>query len=146
MPLLLLLITAILQFGSMYSQYTTIVDAARVGARELSLGGGGQVSNICDLAVQQTINSTAGDVTLQPSEIALSFPNSTSGSDYCGENSSGSPCTQAQYVYDTTCDTNGSETVGDEAEVTITHNYKLTVFGMGIWTIPLHTTAAEAIE
>ena len=146
MPLLLLLITAILQFGSMYSQYTTIVDAARVGARELSLGGGPGYGNICDLAVAQTISSTAGDVTLQPSDVALSFPNSTNNSDYCGKTSSGTVCTQSQYVYNTTCNTNGSETVGDEAEVTITHNYTLTVFGMGIWTIPLHTTAAEAIE
>ncbi len=153
MPLLLLLITTILQFGLMYSRYETLVNAADSGARYLSLGVSGKASNICDLAVTQTIRSTDGDLTLPASDVTPSFPGSATNADYCGSNSTtGVACTP--YVYggslapsgSGSCNTNGKETSGDEAAITISYPYVLTILGMHIMHVNLSTTAAQAIE
>ncbi len=49
LPLLLLLVTGIIQFGLMFNKYITLTDAVRSGARTLALGRG--LSNPCDPAV-----------------------------------------------------------------------------------------------
>ncbi len=141
MPILLLLVTAILQFGVMYSQYVTLTDAARTGARELALES--TSTNPCDPAVAQTIASTYGDFTLPGSDVIPSFANSTN--DYCGSNGSGASCTSS-YVYKSTCDSNGKETAGDEGTITIKYPYKLTIFGMHVMNITLTSSASDAIE
>ncbi len=152
MPLLLLLITAILQFGQMYSQYESLVNAASAGARDLSLGVSGANTGICDVAVTQTINSAKSDVKLPASDVTPSFPGSAANADYCGSNpSTGVAC--SPYVYGGTyasgagsCDTHGKETSGDEAQVKINYPYNLNVFGMHIMNVTLSTSAAQAIE
>ena len=55
LPVLLVLVTAILQFGLLFNNYITLTDAVRSGARSLALGRG--LSDPCDLAVTQTVNS-----------------------------------------------------------------------------------------
>ncbi len=145
MPLLLLLITAILQFGQMYGQYETLVNAASAGARDLSLGVSGANSSICNVAVAQTIDSARGDVNLPSNDVTPSFPGDSTSADYCGSNpSTGVAC--APYVYNVSCDTNGKETSGDEAEITVNYPYNLNVFGMHIMNVTLSTTAAQAVE
>jgi Flp pilus assembly protein TadG len=139
MPFLLLLLTAIIQFGIMFSDYTDLTDAARTGARELALGRG--LSDPCDLAVKQTVESTAGSVALQDSQVTPSFGSS---SDYCGSTSPGTACTP--YVYDSSCNANGNENLGDEATVSISYPYTITVFGMHIINVNLSTSASDAIE
>jgi Flp pilus assembly protein TadG len=139
MPFLLLLITAAIQFGIMLSDYSTLVNAARLGARELALGR--TESDPCDPAVKQAIASASGQLAIPSGDITPSFPlQATAGTDYCGTNSS---CT---YVYDTSCNSNGAEIEGDDAEITIKYPYTLKVFGLGILSLNLTTTSTNAVE
>jgi Flp pilus assembly protein TadG len=143
LPVLLLLVTAILQFGPMYSNYSAVVNAARTGVRELSIGHG--LGDPCDPAVTQTIESMSGVATLTASEIAPSFTsesNSNTTADSCGT-SGGSACT---YVYDRSCNTGGNENPNDEATVTVTEPYTLSVLGMKIMTVSLSSSSSEPIE
>jgi Flp pilus assembly protein TadG len=138
-PFLLLLITAIIQFGVMLSDYSTLVNAARLGARELSLGR--TLSDPCDPAVSQAMASASGQFAIPSGDITPSFPlQATAGTDYCGTSSS---CT---YVYDTSCNTSGAEIEGDDAEITIKYPYQYTIFGLGLFNITLTTTSTNAIE
>lgn len=144
MPLLLLLVTAILQFAPMYSTYSALVDAARSGARELAIGRG--LSDPCDPAVQQTITSMDGASTLQSKYVTPSFTSmSTSNTipDFCGSTNGTTGC---PYTFDSTCNTKGNENQGDEATVSISEPYTLSVFGMKVVTINLSTSSSNAIE
>jgi Flp pilus assembly protein TadG len=143
MPFLLLLVTAIIQFGIMLSDYSTLVNAAREGARTLALGA--TLSDPCDAAVNQAVSSVDGAFTLTGASgyITPSFPTSgqaTAGEDYCGTPTG---CT---YQYETSCNTNGAEVPGDQAEVTIVYPYTLKVFGMGLFSVNLTTSSTNAIE
>lgn len=140
MPLVLLLVMTIIQFGIMLSDYSSLVDAARSGARALALGTS-RASDPCDPAVAAAMASSAGQITIPSGDIAPTFPSpATAGEDYCGTSSS---CT---YVYDKSCNTNGAEVAGDQAEVTIAYPYKLSVFGLGILNITLTTSSTDSIE
>ena len=130
-PLLLLLLTAILQFGAMYNRYIVLTDAVRAGARELSLGRG--LSNPCDPAVLQTLES-ASSIGLTSGKVTPSFPSS---SDYCGTGA---------YTYNTSGNSAGNENEGDQATVTATAPFTLTVFGMHVLSVTLSASASDAIE
>ncbi len=80
LPLLLVLLTAILQFGLMFNNYITLTDAVRSGARTLALGRG--LSNPCDAAVTQTVNSGTG-INLPASSVSTTLTNP----DTCGTGS-----------------------------------------------------------
>jgi Flp pilus assembly protein TadG len=138
LPFLLLLVTAVIQFGAMYNTYEALTDASRAGARELALGAG--LNDPCDLAVLQTIENTDGAVTLPSTDVTPTF---TSSSDYCG-GSNGVACTP--YVYDTSCNSGASENQGDEETMTIKYPYTLKVFGISIATFNLTAAASDAIE
>jgi Flp pilus assembly protein TadG len=140
MPLLLLLVMAIIQFGIMLSDYSSLVDAARAGARALALGTS-RTADPCDPAVAAAMNSTAGQFPIPSGDIVPKFPNpATAGEDYCGTSST------CNYVYATSCNTSGAEVAGDEAQITITYKYTLSLFGLGVLPINLTTTSTDAIE
>lgn len=144
MPFLLLLVTAIIQFGIMLSDYSTIVNSAREGARSLALGTS-RANDPCDPAVAQAISSASGDFTIPSTDITPSFPNqAVAGEDYCGSTTPGTGCTP--YVYNTSCNTSGAEVPGDQAEITIVYPYTLKVFGMGLFTVNLTSVSTNAIE
>ena len=89
-PFLLLLLTAILQFGSVYNQYEALTDAARTGARELAIEYAS--TDPCDAAINQTVASAAGVVTLPTGDVVPTFHSPTGGTttkSYCGTNSGG---------------------------------------------------------
>lgn len=145
MPILLLLLTAILQFGSLYNTYEALTDAARTGARQLALEYNS--TNPCDPAVAQTLSSMDGVGNLQSSQVTPGFATASGGTatnDYCGS-VSGTGCTSS-YKYNSTCDSSGKEVAGDEATITIRYPYTISVFGMGIMTITLGTASSDAIE
>lgn len=130
MPLLLLLVMGIIQFGIMLSDYSSLVNASRAGARELALGG--TLSNPCAEAVAAAVASASGQFTIPPGDVTPSFPASgqaSAGEDYCESGG-----------------TNGAEVAGDQATVTISYPYRLSVFGMGIMNINLTTKSTQAIE
>jgi Flp pilus assembly protein TadG len=135
MPLLLLLVMAIIQFGIMLSEYSSLVNAGRAGARALALGRG--LSNPCDPAVKAAMASTAGQFSIPSSDITPSF---SSTKDFCGTSSG---CT---YVYASSCNTSGNENQSDDAEVTITYPYTLSVFGLGVMHLTLSTSSTDAVE
>ncbi len=103
MPFLLLLVTAIIQFGIMLSDYSTVVNAARAGrararprgpAHERPLRPGGQ----------RRRSRAPGEFTIPSGDITPSLPSSTGGTtteDYCGSSSPGSAAptctTELQY-------------------------------------------------
>jgi Flp pilus assembly protein TadG len=141
MPLLLLLLMGIIQFGIMISDYSTLVDAARAGAQELAVGRG--LTDPCDLAVKQAMANTAGAMSLPSSDLTPSFTNSTA--DYCGSTSttSNSGCT---FVYNSSCNSNGTEVQGDEATMSVTYPYTLSVFGLGVMHLTLSSSSSDAIQ
>jgi Flp pilus assembly protein TadG len=126
LPVLLLILTAILQFGLMFNKYLSITDAVRTGARTLALGRG--LSDPCDPAVSQTVNSAVA-TGLTASEVT---PTLTSP-DTCGTG-----------TYPNR--TGGSEAQGDEATVSATYPYTVSVFGMPLFSFNLSASASDEIE
>jgi len=125
-PLLLIILTAILQFGAMYNKYITITDAVRTGARTLAVGR--DLDDPCDPAVAQTVNSATGSgLTAGQVTATLTSP------DTCGTGSYPSR-------------TGGSEVQGDEATVSAAMPYTITVFGLSLFSVQLSASASEAIE
>jgi Flp pilus assembly protein TadG len=131
LPVLLLLVTGIIQFGTVYNKYLTLTDAARSGAETLALGHG--QSNPCDAAVLQTVQS-ASAVGLTSAQVKPSFPSS---SDFCGTGT---------YVYNTSGNTNGNETQGDQATITAAQPFTVTVFGMTVVSLNLSASASDQIQ
>lgn len=126
MPLLLVLLTAILQFGLMFNKYITLTDAVRTGDRTLALGRG--LSDPCDPAVAQTLAS-ASNTGLTSSEITTTL----TSPDTCGTGSYPNR-------------TSGSETAGNEATVSASMPYTVNVFGLPLFNLNLSASASEAIE
>jgi Flp pilus assembly protein TadG len=135
LPILLLLLMGIIQFGIMISDYSTLVDAARSGAQELSVGRG--LSDPCDLAVKQAMTNTAGAFSVPASDFTPSF-NSTA--DYCGT-SSGCP-----FVYNTSCNSGGTLVQGDQATMSVSYPYTLSVMGLGVLHFTLRSSSSDAIQ
>lgn len=126
LPVLLLVVTAIIQFGSMYNTYITLTDAVRTGVRTLALDRG--LSDPCDPAVAQTVGSAIG-VNLSASQVTTTL----SSPDSCGSGTYPSR-------------TGGNEVQGDEAKVTATCPYTLALFGLPLFNLNLTASATEAIE
>jgi Flp pilus assembly protein TadG len=138
-PFLLLLLTAILQFGSIYNQYEALTDAARTGARELAIEYAS--TDPCDAAINQTVASAAGVVTLPTSDVVPTFHSPSGGTttkSYCGTNSGGG-CT-------TSCYSGGAESAGDEATITVNYPASISIFGMHVMNITLSTESSDAVE
>jgi Flp pilus assembly protein TadG len=131
LPLLLILVTGIIQFGLLFNKYITLTDAVRNGARTLAVGRG--LSNPCDPAVLQMVKS-ASAIGLTSGQVTPSF---SSSSDYCGTGT---------YTYNTSGNTGGNEIQGDQATVTATQPFTLSVFGMSIWQLNLSASASDGIE
>jgi Flp pilus assembly protein TadG len=127
LPVLLVLVTGIIQFGLLFNKYITLTDAVGSGAQALSLGRG--LSDACDPAVLQTLNS-ASTIGLTASQVTPSF---SSGTDTCGTGAYPSH-------------TGANEVQGDQATVTATQPFTLAVFGMSLLTLNLSASASDAIE
>ena len=127
LPVLLLILTGILQFGLLFNKYITLTDAVRAGARAASVDRG--LSDPCDPAVTSTVNS-ALDVNLQSSQVTVT-PGSIN-----------STCGAGNYP----SRSGGSFTQGDSVTVSATITYNLQIFGFPL--IPVHLTAhaTDSIE
>lgn len=163
LPLLLVLVTAVLQFGSLYYKYLNLNDAVRDGARTLALERGSL--DPCDPAMTQTLESSDNLLTSgMIMDAAPSNPTSTayvtatfsSGTtplpDYCASTNTTTGCgaTATAYTYNpdysSSTTVGGCEVEGDEATVTAGVPYTLNVFGLGIYTLSLKASASDAIE
>jgi Flp pilus assembly protein TadG len=131
LPLLLILVTGIMQFGLLFNRYITLTDAVRSGAQTLALGRG--LSDPCDPAVLQTLQS-ASAIGLTSAQVTPSFPSS---SDHCGTGT---------YTYDTSGNTNGNAVEGDQATLTATQPFSLNVFGVGLFQLNLSASASDAVQ
>jgi Flp pilus assembly protein TadG len=131
LPLLLLLVTGLIQFGLLFNKYITLTDVARNGARTLAIGRG--LSNPCDPAVLQMTKS-ASAIGLTSAQVTPSF---SSSSDFCGTGT---------YVYNTSGNTGGNEVQGDQATVTAVQPFSLSIFGMSIASVNLTASASDGIE
>lgn len=127
LPVLLMLLTGIIQFGLAYNKYITLTDAAQSGAQTLALGRG--LSDPCDPAVAQTVQS-ANTIGLTSAQVTTSFGSST---DTCGTGSYPSR-------------TGGNEVPNDQATVTATIPYTFALFGLSLGTLNLTASASDAIE
>jgi hypothetical protein len=151
----LLILFAIIQFGIMLSQYITVVDAARDGARQLALQQGN--NDPCDPALQIAVND-GSSIKLAPANVTITFATPTGGTtskDYCITNSSGVGQTAAwpnsTYAYpagnSSSSATNaGAEVEGDTATMTVQKVFKPEVFGFGFFSVTLSSSASDAIE
>lgn len=129
-PMLLVLLTGIIQFGLLFNNYITLTDAVRSGARTLALGRGVGVGDPCDPAVTQTIGSATG---LTASQLTVTVTVSGTG---------GSTCGRASPPYGDT----GQLYQGDEGEVTATYPYSFKVFGVSLFQGQLSASASDEIE
>jgi Flp pilus assembly protein TadG len=154
MPILLLVLFAIIQFGLVLNNYITVTDSARAGARELALERGN--NDPCDPAVTVATNA-AKAIGLPVTDVTPSFALSTGGTtttqDFCVGTINGTTTTQSAtpYTYPAgntlTTETNpGMETQGDEATVSISEPYTLKVFGFGLFHLTLSASATDAVE
>ena len=135
LPLLLLLVTGIIQFGLLFNRYLTLTDAARSGAQTLSLGRNLPTGDTdpCDPAIAQTLSS-ASDVGLTSGQVTTSFSSTTSPlPDTCGTGSYPS-------------ETGGTEVTGDQATVTAGQPFTLAVFGLPLFNLNLSASASDAIQ
>lgn len=129
LPVLLMLVTGIIQFGLAFNKYLTLTDAVKSGAQTLALGRGLSDGDPCDPAVAQTLQS-AKSIGLTSGQVTTTFSSST---DSCG---GGSYPNQ----------TGGNEVMGDEATVTATQPYTFSVFGVSLATVSLSDSASDAIQ
>jgi TadE-like protein len=127
LPVLLAVLTGILQFGLMFNRYITLTDAVRAGARTASLGRG--LTNPCDPAVDQTVSS-ALDIGLTTGAVTVT-PGGTS------------TCSGASgYPYGS----GGNFVQGDAVTVTAHIPYAFQIFGVSFGTIQLTAHATDPIE
>lgn len=131
LPFLLILVTGIIQFGLMFNKYITLTDSVRSGARTLALGRG--LSNPCDPGVAQTVNA-ASSIGLTSTQVTPSFG---AAADKCGTGT---------YTYNSSGNTGGNEVQGDEATVTATTPFTLSIYGISIWQFNLTASASNAVE
>jgi Flp pilus assembly protein TadG len=148
-PLLLLILFAIVQFGIMLNTYITVSDAARSGARQLALEQGN--NDPCDPAVQ--VATTAGSsATISTPEVTITFATPAGGStklDYCvGPAPSTPPPAWSSYPAGNAAGgTNaGAEVQGDTATVTVTKPFTWNLFGFKFGTVYLSASASDAVE
>jgi Flp pilus assembly protein TadG len=127
LPLLLLILTAILQFGLMLNKAITLNDAVRSGAETLALYSN-EGSDPCDSAITSTVNS-ATNVGLSASQVTVT----PSSGDTCG---TGSYPNRA----------NASLTAGNTATVSATYPYSFTVFGLPLFNVNLNASASDSVE
>jgi Flp pilus assembly protein TadG len=122
LPVLLAVLTGILQFGLMFNRYISLTDAARIGAREVALARG-STGNPC----------TAEETTLENNEPTLNL-------------------TAANFNTPTfsnpadTCSNPGSWNQGDTVTFTIHEPYTFHVYGINLGTVTLTAQVTDAIE
>lgn len=138
LPILLLLLTGMIQFGLMLNKYLSLNDAARAGARELALGGG--LNDPCDPAVANALATGAG-LNLQSSQVTVGFANTST--DHC---STGTYTYNPSYTSTTNTNTTGNFTEGDQGSVTVSQPFTLSVFGLGVFNLNLSASASDAGE
>jgi Flp pilus assembly protein TadG len=139
LPVLLLLVTGIIQFGLLFNRYLTLTDAVRSGAQTLSLGRNLGTSDPCDPAIAQTLSS-ASSTGLTSSQVTLSFTAQTPVPS--PPPATASNCGTGAYP----SETGGTENQGDQASVTATQPFTLAVFGLPIINLNLTASASDAIQ
>jgi hypothetical protein len=155
-PLLMLVLLAIIQFGRMLETYIVLTDAARTGARQLALEQGND--DPCDPAVVAMMNSASSigiNATNVNNDMTISFasmstPPATTLPDYC-KSTAGTPATAVTpYTYPasnaSSSSTAGAEVEGDEATMNLTTKFTVGVFGFNWATVTLKASASDAIE
>ncbi len=156
LPVLLLLLIGIIQFGLLLNKYITLTDAARAGARQLAIEAGS--SDPCDPAVAQALISGSA-IGLQSSQVTPSFTamstTSTTTTTTTGtttttttpdECSTGTYTYNSSYTSTTNTNTTGNENAGDEATITAKQPFTLSVFGLGVLNLTLSASASDQIE
>jgi Flp pilus assembly protein TadG len=143
LPLLLLLVTGIIQFGLLFNRYLTLNDAVRSGAETLSLGrnlpSGVTDPDPCDPAIAQTVNS-ASSTGLTSLQVTPSFTPQTPTP--TPPPTTASNCGTGTYP----SETGGNENQGDQATVTATQPFTLGVFGLSFGTLQLSASASDAVQ
>jgi Flp pilus assembly protein TadG len=137
LPVLLMLVTGIIQFGLLFNKYLTLTDAVRTGAQTLALGRG--LSDPCDPAVAQTLSS-ASATGLTSGEVTLSFTAQTPPPTPAPTTVSN--CGTGTYP----SETGGNENQGDQATVTAAQPFTLAVFGLPLFSLNLSASASDAVQ
>jgi Flp pilus assembly protein TadG len=127
MPLLIIMLFGILQFGIIYNQYITLTDAVRSGARELSLERG--ETNPCNVAANSTV-AAGSEINLASAKVTVSFAS--------GDTSS---CTGSPGSY-----TSGTLVEGDSGTVTATAPFQISIMGLPLYSGNLSAAATDAVE
>jgi Flp pilus assembly protein TadG len=122
LPVLLIVLLAIMQFGLLFQNYLTLTDAVRAGSRVLAVGRGS--SDPCAAAVTATKNA-GGNLDLT-GKVKTSITN---------DNANG-----------TTCTTQGDLVQGNSATVTATWPGNVTILGVTFFSTNLSASATERIE
>ena len=122
LPVLLAVLTGILQFGLMFNKYISLTDAARAGARQIALSRGQTGTNPCT-AEETTLENNEPTLNLTSASFNVSFSN----------------------VADN-CSNPGSWNQGDTVTFTIHMPYTFKVYGINLGTTTLTAQVTDAIE
>ncbi len=150
-PLLLVVLFGIVQFGIMMNTYITVSDSARSAARQLALEQGN--NDPCDPAVQ--VATTAGSsAQILTTQVTITFATPTGAAtknDYCVGPAPATPPpawspASSPYPASNTAGNAGAEVEGDTATVTVTRPFALQFFGFRLWNINLTSSASDAVE
>jgi len=122
LPVLLAVLTGILQFGLMFNKYISLTDAARAGARQIALSRGQTGTNPCT-AEETTLENNEPTLNLTSASFNVSFSNAAD-----------------------TCSNPGSWNQGDTVTFTIHMPYTFKVYGINLGTTTLTGQVTDAIE
>ena len=128
LPLLLMLVTGIIQFGLVFNTYINLSDAVRIGARSISLGRGA-ASDPCVAAASKLAANDA--VTLPNAKVSTGYPAFKDTNGNVGSEACGSP---------------GAWKAGDSVTWKIEAPYTLQIFGLPLFTGTLTAQATDPIE
>jgi Flp pilus assembly protein TadG len=68
LPILLVILFAIIQFGIVFNRYLDLTDAVRAGARKAAVS---RLATDPVAVTKQAVTSSAGDITINPSDITV---------------------------------------------------------------------------
>jgi len=134
LPVLLVLLLGVLQFGLLYYQYTALTGATAAGARQFSLSGTAPYSNTVDAITNATCNPSSSVCALQSANLTITLA------------VNGTACTS-----DTSCSTALSAAYTASQPITVTVSYACTLLMPTSWInltgiCPITLTLAQRVQ
>jgi Flp pilus assembly protein TadG len=126
LPMLLVAVLGLLQFGLFYFQYTTLTDATAAGARQFSIGrlNANAYSDTVSAIEKASCNLSTNTCTLTAADMTITLATCTGSP--CSGNMS--PCTS-----NSTCQSNLATAYSNKEPISVTVSYACTILMPTSW-------------